>query len=308
MRVGSNTKPMTGRVILQLVQEGKLSLDDPVSKLRPDVPDGANITIRGLLSMRSGLYNYSETLELNQLQDSDPERVYTPEELLTMAYKRPPLYPPGRGYNYSNTNFVLLGLIIEQATGRPVAEEFQSRIFGSLGMTGSSMPAATDASIPDPHPQGYTYGINVGTIVLPATIQAQAKAGTLAPFDVTKDNESWRWTAGSAISTADDLAEFVQALGGGGLLDPAMQKERLESMQPTMPGIPDSPGYGLALAKLGSLYGHTGEIPGYDSFMGYDPDRKITVVVWATNAPAADGRAPATELARTVISRLYGTG
>ena len=87
-----------------------------------------------------------------------------------------------------------------------------------------------------------------------------------------------------------------------------MQKERLESMQPTMPGIPDSPGYGLALAKLGSLYGHTGEIPGYNSFMGYDPDRKITVVVWATNAPAADGRAPATELARTVISRLYGTG
>jgi D-alanyl-D-alanine carboxypeptidase len=87
-----------------------------------------------------------------------------------------------------------------------------------------------------------------------------------------------------------------------------MQKERLESMQPTMPGIPDSPGYGLALAKLGSLYGHTGEIPGYNSFMGYDPDRKITVAVWATNAPAADGRAPATEPARTVISRLYGTG
>jgi D-alanyl-D-alanine carboxypeptidase len=310
VRVGSNTKPMTGTVILQLVQEGKLSLDDPVSKFRPDVPNGANITIRQLMEMRSGLYNYSTAPELNRAQDSTPERVYTPDELLAMAFERPPLYRPGQGWNYSNTNFVLLGLIIEKLTGRTAAEEFQSRIFGPLGMTGSTLPAATDASIPDPHPHGYTYGTNVQTIdtnVLPENIQAQAKAATLAPMDVTTVNPSWGWTAGSAISTAGDLVTFVQALGGGGLLSPAMQKQRLDSMQPTVPGNPASPGYGLALAKLGSLYGHTGEIPGYNSFMGYDPDRKITVVVWATNAPSPNGDAPATELAKVIISNLYGS-
>ncbi|MCU1660842.1 MAG: beta-lactamase [Pseudonocardia sp.] len=310
VRVGSNTKPMTGTVILQLVQEGKLSLEDPVSKFRPDVPNGANITIRQLMEMRSGLYNYSTAPELNRAQDSTPERVYTPDELLAMAFERPPLYRPGQGWNYSNTNFVLLGLIIEKLTGRTAAEEFQSRIFGPLGMTGSTLPAATDASIPDPHPHGYTYGTNVQTIdtnVLPENIQAQAKAATLAPMDVTTVNPSWAWTAGSANSTAGDLVTFVQALGGGGLLSPAMQKQRLDSMQPTVPGNPASPGYGLALAKLGSLYGHTGEIPGYNSFMGYDPDRKITVVVWATNAPSPNGDAPATELAKVIISNLYGS-
>lgn len=310
VRVGSNTKVWTGTVILQLVDEGKLSLDDPIAKFRPDVPNGANITIRQLLDMRSGLYNYTEAPELNQAMDSDPGRVYSPDELLAMAFERPPLYPPGQRYTYSNTNFVLLGLVIEKLTGTSVSEQFRRRIFTPLGMTASSLPAASDASIPDPHPDGYTYGGNVQTInspVLPADVQAQAKAGTRAPMDVTKDNPSWAWTAGSGISTAADLATFVRAAAGGGLLGPAIQKQRLDSIQPTVPGDPSSPGYGLALAKFGPLYGHTGEMPGFNSFMGYDPDRKITVVVWASMAPAVDGRAPAVEMAKAVITKLYAT-
>jgi len=310
VRVGSNTKPMTGTVILQLVGEGRLGLDDPVSRFRPDVPNGADITIRQLLEMRSGLYNYSEALELNQAQDAEPARVYRPEELLAMAYTRPPLYPPGQGYNYSNTNFVLLGLIIEQLTGRSASDEFRSRLAEPLAMTGTSLPAATDATIPDLHPQGYTYGTNVGTIdslELPPEVQAAARAGTLAPMDVTPDNPSWAWTAGSAISTADDLVRFVQALAGGGLLPPQVQAQRLASVRPVAPDDAASPGYGLALAKFGPLYGHTGEIPGYNSFMGHDPERGITVVVWATDAPTVDGRAPAAEMAKVVIAGLYGS-
>lgn len=310
VRVGSNTKVWTGTVILQLADEGKLSLDDPIAKFRPDVPNGANITIRQLLDMRSGLYNYTQALELNQAMDSDPGRAYSPDELLAIAFKRPPLYAPGQGYNYSNTNYVLLGLVIEELTGTPVAEQFQRRIFAPLGMTGSSLPAASDASIPDPHPDGYTYGGNVETIdslVLPPDVQAQAKAGTREPMDVTKANPSWAWTAGSGISTAADLAAFARAAAGGGLLSPAMQAQRLDSIQPTVPGDPSSPGYGLALARFGPLYGHTGEMPGFNSFMGYDPDRKITVVAWSAMAPAVDGRAPAVEMAKAVIAKLYAT-
>ena len=135
VRIGSNTKTWTGTVILQLVQEGKLRLDDPVSKYRPDVPNGQNITITHLLDMRSGLYNYSESLELNQTLDTNPAKAWTPDELLGIAYKYRPYFPPGQGYHYSNTNTVLLGADHREAdrqAGRAgVPERASSRRSGS---------------------------------------------------------------------------------------------------------------------------------------------------------------------------------
>jgi D-alanyl-D-alanine carboxypeptidase len=308
IRIGSNTKTWTGTVILQLVDEGRMSLDDPVSKYRPDVPNGDDITIAQLLDMSSGLANYSTNLELNQQQDDNPGRAWTPEELLAMGLAEPPAFPPGEGFLYSNTNYVLLGLIIEQLTGVPVAEAFQTRIFCPLGLTQTSFPALTDASIPEPHPQTYTFGTNVGTIdslVLSPEVQAGARAGTLEPMDVTDLNPSWAWTAGAGISTAEDLADYVEALVGGCLLSPELQQERISSVQPLDPDDPASPGYGLALARFGPVYGHSGELPGTNSFMGHDPVRDITVVTWASPAPAADGRGPAVELAKAVIAELY---
>jgi CubicO group peptidase (beta-lactamase class C family) len=114
----------------------------------------------------------------------------------------------------------------------------------------------------------------------------------------TRDNPSWAWTAGSGISTAEDLARYAQALVGGGLLNDAMQKQRLASIRPIDPADPKSPGYGLALAQFGPVFGHTGELPGYNSFMGHDPRRKITIIVWSSLAAAPDGRAPAVEMPR----------
>jgi D-alanyl-D-alanine carboxypeptidase len=308
IRVGSNTKTWTGTVILQLVGEGRLRLSDPVATYRPDVPNGANITIEQLLNMRSGLYNYTESLELNQALDTQPGRVWAPEELVQLGLSRPPYFPPGTGFHYSNTNTVLLGLIAEQVTGRPLREEFRTRVFDPLGLTGTEFPEITSAAIPDPHPQGYTYAINAETIdstVLAPEVQAAARAGTLAPKDVTSVNPSWGWSAGAGISTAEDLARYVEALVGGQLLPPAIQRQRLDSVVPIDPSNPQSAAYGLALARFGSLYGHSGELPGFNSFMGHDPDRKITVVTWASLAPAPDGRGPAVELAKAVIGELY---
>ena len=142
VRIGSNTKTWTGTVILQLVQEGKLRLDEPVAKYRPDVPNGQNITITHLLDMRSGLYNYSESLELNQTLDTNPTKVWAPDELLGIAYKYPPYFPPGQGYHYSNTNTVLLGLIIEKLTGNPVEQEFQSAHLHAARAAQHAVPAA----------------------------------------------------------------------------------------------------------------------------------------------------------------------
>ena len=307
VRVGSNTKTWTATVILQLVDEGRISLDDPVSRYRPDVPNGENITIAQLLDMTSGLANYTEDLGLNEQMDSNPGRVWSPEELLAIGLAEPPAFPPGEGFLYSNTNYVLLGVIIEQLTGVPVEQAFQDRVFDPLEMSETSFPPLTDASIPQPHPQTYTFGTNVETIdslVLPPEVQAAATAGTLEPMDVTDANPSWGWTAGAGISTAPDLADYVEGLVDGWLLSPQLQQERIASVQPLDPDDPTR-GYGLGLASFGPVYGHSGELPGTNSFMGHDPVRDITVVTWASTAPAPSGEGPAVELARAVIAELY---
>ena len=308
VRVGSNTKTWTATVILQLVDEGKIGLDDPVSRYRPDVPNGENITIAQLLDMSSGLANYTTDLELNEQMDSNPGRVWTPEELLAIGLAEPPAFPPGEGFLYSNTNYVLLGVIIKQLTGVPVEQAFQDRVFDPLGLGETSFPALTDASIPQPHPRTYTFGTNVETIdslVLSPEVQAAASAGTLEPMDVTDANPSWGWTAGAGISTAPDLADYVEGLVDGCLLSPQLQQQRIASVQPLDPDDPASPGYGLGLASFGPVYGHSGELPGTNSFMGHDPVRDITVVTWASTAPAPNGDGPAVELAKAVIGELY---
>ncbi|HJX43906.1 MAG TPA: serine hydrolase domain-containing protein [Geodermatophilus sp.] len=308
VRIGSNTKTMTATVILQLVDEGRIGLDDPVSRYRPDVPNGENITIAQLLDMSSGLANYTEDLGLNEQMDSNPGRVWNPEELLAIGLAEPPAFPPGEGFLYSNTNYVLLGVIIEQLTGVPVEQAFQDRIFDPLQLEETSFPAPADASIPQPHPRMYTFGTNVETIdslVLPPEVQDAASAGTLEPMDVTDANPSWGWTAGAGISTAPDLADYVEELVDGCLLSPQLQQQRIASVQPLDPDDPASRGYGLGLARFGPVYGHSGELPGTNSFMGHDPVRDITVVTWASTAPAPNGDGPAVELARAVIGELY---
>ncbi|WP_309240949.1 serine hydrolase domain-containing protein [Nocardia sp. BSTN01] len=313
VRIGSITKTWTGTVILQQVQEHKLALDDPVSKYRTDVPGGAAITIAQLLDMRSGLYNYSETRELAEAMDADPGRVWQPDELLAMAYAHPPYFAPGQGYHYSNTNTILLGLIAEQLDGKPLEQIMRDRLFGPLGLTQSSFPARTSAALPDPHPQGYMYGTNVLTMgtppALPPEMQAEAKAGRLLPGDRTADNPSWAWAAGAGISTVADLATWAEALTDGKVLDVDMQAKRMGSLQATDPANPpEAPQYGLAIAKFGALYGHTGELPGFNTFAGSDPAHKVTVVVWANLEPTADGNAAASAIAKQIIEHLYGTG
>ena len=311
VRIGSITKTWTGTVILQQAQQGKLSLDDPVSKFRPDVPDGDHITIAELLNMRSGLYNYTATRELNEIGDSNPQKVWNPDELLALAYSHPPYSPPGTGYHYSNTNTVLLGLIAETLDAKPLSQVFQDRLFTPLGLKDTLFPPSTSSVIPDPHPHGYMYGNNVLTMGSPAAVppdmQAAAKAGTLQPSDQTNLNPSWAWAAGAGISTAADLATWVEALADGKLLDPDMQARRIASLQSTDPAQPDAPQYGLAFAKFGALYGHTGEVPGFNTFAGTDPQHKVTIVVWVNLDPTADGRAAATLIAKGLIDEMYGS-
>ena len=307
IRIGSNTKTWTGTVILQMVQEGKIRLADPVSTYRPDVPNGANITIEQMLGMRSGLFNYSETLELNKTLDEQPLKVWKPDELLALAYAHPPYFAPGQGYRYSNTNTVLLGLIAEGVDRKPLPAIFRDRLFKPLGLTQTLLPELRSNALPTPHPRGYMYGTNVLTMddpAIPAEMQAAARAGTLQPNDCTDSNPSWAWAAGSGISTARELAAWVEAMNGGKVLNAEMQRLRMSSPRATS-GHPDSPAYGLGIARFGPLYGHTGELPGFNSFMGNDPVNRITLIVWTNLAPAANGQDPATTIARKLAGQIY---
>ena len=311
-RIGSTTKTMVGAVVLQLAQEGRLRLDDPVSTYLSGVPDGDTITIEQLLNMRSGLPSYTNTSEVGATLDRDPTRVWTPAELLAAAFEHPPHSAPGTAFYYSNTNTVLAGLIVEKLDGRPLAQSLHDRLFAPLGMNDTSLPPTTSNALPEPHGRGYLYGTNEIFLrvdpSLPPDLQAQLDAGTLPRRDVTDENPSWGWAAGNAISTAHDMVVWINALVDGKVLDPEYQQKWLVPGGSTDPAHPDGIHYGLAHYSIPTpagttLYGHSGEIPGFNTWMLRDPVNDITIVAWANLAPNRDDAA----FAGALINAIYAT-
>ena len=312
-RIASNTKTMTAAAIVQLAQEGRLDLDDPVSRYVPGVPAGDQITIAELLTMRSGLYNYSDAPEISGSLDRDPAKVWAPEEVLAIAFKHPPSFSPGTAYQYCNTNYALLGLIAEEREhGKPLASILQDRFFGPLRMKDTALPARTSNALPEPYSHGYLYGGSSFALVdqpYPPDIQAAARAGTLEPSDDTSQNPSYASAAGGVISTADDLVTWIQALVGGRLFNADYHRRWLDSLRPEDPSKPDGQqyGYGIAQTRFGpnTLYFHGGEMPGYNSFMGYDPVNRVTLVVWTNLTVSPDGKPTANSLMLKVLDQVY---
>jgi D-alanyl-D-alanine carboxypeptidase len=312
-RIASNTKTMAAAVIVQLAQEDKLSLSDPVSKYVSGVPNGGNITIAELLEMRSGLYNYTDAAELSAQIDSEPSKVWTSDELLAIAFKRPSNAPPGTAYEYNNTNYALLGLVVAKVDGRPLAAAMQDRLFRPLGMTSTMLPAPTSNTIPKPYSHGYLYGGSsvalFGTPPYSPGVQAAARAGTLLPNDYTNLNHSFAAASGGVISTASDLAIWIRALVTGRVFNAEYQRRWLDSVQLEDPNKPDGQRYGYGIAQLhwgpNALYFHGGETPGYNSFIGYDPTNQVTLVVWTNLTVSLDELPTANTLMLKVLDRIY---
>ncbi|EAQ77834.1 serine hydrolase domain-containing protein [Blastopirellula marina] len=302
-RIGSNTKTMTGVVILQLVQAGKIKLDDKVSQYFPDVPQGDKITIADLLRMRSGIPTYSELKSFNRILDEHPEQSFTPEALIQMGIEQKPMFPPGTEFFYSNTNYVMLGVLVQRLTGMTLEKAYEQRIFAPLKMTRTLLPAREDNQMPPPFAHGYLFGTNQNSVLTPEQ-QQQALAGKLLPSDVTNANPSWSWAAGGAISTAKDLATYVEALVGGQLFSPAMHKIQIESIQSNDPDDPDSAGYGLGIAKMGPMLGHDGSLPGYHTFMGHDPKTGLTMIVLTNLQATPSGGQTANIIARALMTEM----
>lgn len=226
---------------------------------------------------------------------------------MALGLSQPVTFAPGEAWEYSNTNTVILGLVAEQIEGKPLSEIFAERLYEPLGMTDTFLPESTDRYMPEPFAHGYAYGTSMATIEtgeLSQEVQDAWRAGTEDPNDLTEVNPSWGWSAGAVVSTADDMMKWAQALTDGSLLDAEHQNLRIDSLQSTSDD-PNGAQYGLGLAKFGSLYGHTGELPGFNNFVASDPDTGVAVVIWANLAPLPDGRAPATVIARDILGLLY---
>ena len=257
-RIGSITKTFTATALLILADEKKLGLDDPVSKYANWVPNGDHITLRMLANMTAGLHNYTEDEAWVKLAFSNFQRVWTPRELVDVGIAHEPDFPPGQGWHYSNTNYVLLGMILEQASGKKIQELFAEKILRPLKLTHTVWP--TNSQMPHPEARGIT---------------VQTLDGSRA--DATNRNPSMEFTAGELISTMADLHTWVQSYATGSLISKAMQAERLTWT--TMPPNTPERRYGIGIGEDHGWLGHTGELPGYNTAAFYLPDKKAIIVI-----------------------------
>ncbi|MEU4424027.1 serine hydrolase domain-containing protein [Actinoplanes sp. NPDC024001] len=276
-RMGSNTKTYVAVVVLQLVGEGRLSLDDTVDRWLPGVVtgngnDGRRITVRQVLQHTSGIYNYTNDIAaLGSKEGYLGHRFdhYEPEELVALAMKHEPGFAPGTGWDYSNTNYILAGMIIEAVTGRSWDREVRSRILRPLGLHRTSAPGDRP-TVPNPHAKGY---------------QQWEPGGELT--DTTMWNTTAAGAAGNLITTPTDLARFWQALQRGKLLKPRQMKQLhetvlAETFQDFMPGAR----YGLGIMFIpndcGGYWSHGGDVPGMSTANGVSPDGDRVAVLSLT--------------------------
>lgn len=279
VRIASVTKPYTAAVVLQLAGEHKLRLRDSVEHWLPGLlPNGGKVTIRQLLGHTSGLGDFEfDPRVLEPYLNGDLNFAWPPRRLAEIGAEQPPSFPPGKGFSYSNTNYVLLGLIAERVTGHSLGRELRHRLFGPLGLRETSFP--TQSALPRPFAHGYR-----------VFDQPPARDITgLYPYS---------WASGALVSTGADVARFFRGLLSGRVLAPhllrAMRRGRVEEHA-------DFPGqrYGLGLmsfpTRCGLAWGHNGDIPGYVTYAFSTRDGRrqtvLTVNQDALSLPAAAAKA-----------------
>jgi D-alanyl-D-alanine carboxypeptidase len=294
-RVGSVTKSFTATVALKLVAQGKIGLEDSVEKWLPGlVRNGEKITIRQLLNMTSGLADYCAVPPASTLctpQSGEMGHRWSPRRLVMIGASAPATFAPGQGWSYTNTGYVLLGMIVERATGKPIGAEYQSKIFGPLDLHSTRFPTGT--AMPAPYSRGY-----------------DVMSGSSWPSDVTATSPTIAWSAGGIVSTPGDLATFMRALLAGRLLPPALLRE----MKLPTPGSLNGPtaleGGGIGTYGLGlihytwshacGVWGHSGDFPGYHTLVLSSGDGKRGAAMYVNS----DALAPPGALATLEAERL----
>ena len=274
VRIGSNTKTFVAVVVMQMVQEGKVGLDEPIETYLPGLIkgegiDGSKITVRQLLQHTSGLPEYTDTTpgrsDIFQIKDH-----YIPSrDLLDTALGKPAAFEPGTQWAYTNTNYVVLGMLVERVSQRPVGEQIDERIIKKLGLSHTYFPAPGDRSIKGTHPQGYH-------------LSAEGKLE-----DITEMDPAWAWAAGAMVSTPSELNTFFQAVFDGRLLTQSSIDEMKNGAVDASSRLGPGTVYGLGLIGRsltcgGTSWGHGGTIDGYQTNNAVGPDG--TAAIFAVTA------------------------
>ena len=257
-RIASVTKTFVATAILQLVDEGQLALADPLERFVSGIADGATTTVRDLLAMSSGVWSFTSDEALIARFDADPMLPWTVDDTIDLVREHDADFAPGDEVAYSDSNYVLLGRILEDVTGRPIREVIEERVLEPLGLTETEFPADDEPGVPAPAAVGY----------LPTD-------GELRP--VTDINPTFAWAAGAMTSTASDLARWAAELTDGSLLSPELQEQRLQARQFT--GVDVDYGYGLGVMNTKDMYGHDGGIVGSGVIAMRYPAEDATFVV-----------------------------
>ena len=264
VRIGSNTKTFVAVVILQLVQEGKITLDEPIETYLPGLIhgegiDATKITVRQLLQHTSGLPEYTDTVpgetDIFQIRDN----YYSTRDLLDIALTKPAAFEPGSQFTYTNTNYIVLTLLAEKVTHRPLAEQITQRITEPLGLAHTYYPNPGEEDFRGTHPHGY-----------------HRNSSAEEWKDITRMDPAWAGGAGAMISTPSELGTFLQATLNGTLLNQDSITEMKKTVDTSnLSGVPGS-GYGLGILSMplscGTAWGHSGGIPGYVTQNMVGPD------------------------------------
>ena len=267
-RIASLTKTFVATAVLQLVDEGRLALDDPLERFVPGIADADRITVRDLLAMTSGVWSFTSDEALVAQFDGDPTLPWAVDDTLNLLRNHGADFAPGSKVVYSDSNYVLLGVILEQVTGRPVGEVIEERILEPLGLTETRFPTDDEPGVPAPAAVGY----------LPTSTSARSGGDTAGdPRPVTAINPTFAWTSGAMTSTASDLARWAAELTDGTLLSPELQAQRLQTRR--FSGVDVDYGYGLGVMNTKDLFGHTGGIVGFGAVMMRFPAADATFVV-----------------------------
>ncbi|WP_447006804.1 serine hydrolase domain-containing protein [Saccharothrix isguenensis] len=284
-RIGSYTKTFVAATVLQLVGEGRLSLEDTVDRWLPGVVtgngnDGRKITVRQLLQHTGGVPNYVGQMPELFVEEEFQRvrfRTVTPERLVALAMRQAPTFEPGADWAYSNTGYILAGMIVERVTGHTWQHEVRTRIVEPLRLRGTYLPG-TSPFLPRPHAVAYERFPEQGLELDPN----EPRFGE--PVDVTTYNPSFGGAAGDMISTTEDGNAFLKALLGGKVLRPAQLAEMTNTVR--TPGLdPAWPGarYGLGIMWMpnscGGHWSHGGDIPGFMTRNGVTSDGTRSVIV-----------------------------
>lgn len=282
--IRSITKSFTATLLLQEVQAGRMGLDDKVERYWPGVPNGHLISLADLAGNQSGLADYSQQPGFFEIFAADFAHVWAPQELLAFSFAVEPTFLPGEQYQYSNTNTVLLGVILEKARGQTLAELLGAQILRPLGLNGTRYPFTPDLPAPAPVP----YAVEVATGVAEALPAA-------SPTSLAG--------SGAMTSTLADLLAWGEALGMGSLLSASLQATRKSRSREVTNG-PEYDRYGLGIGAIGNWWGHTGSGLGFQVATMNLASRNVSIAVMVNASPEGEGLSRDFNLAQELFEQL----